>query len=126
MGRAKSEAEAKYAKGAVVPRAVLDAALAPLESEMKNEAAAVAASFDSSVALLLEAFDKVPLFFWGFCVSFAFSTAGEGACGNSVGGQFACGGDGGGGVVGHSRPAGAAALGLGARGARTGERQMQE
>ena len=58
MGKAKSDVEAKFPKGAA-PRAALDAALAPLETQMKAESAAVVATFETSLSLLLESFDKV-------------------------------------------------------------------
>lgn len=118
MGRAKSEAEAKYPKGATVPRAVLDAALAPLESEMKVEAAAVAATFDSSVALLLESFDKV------CCVdcfgSGLAAKSGVGAGCDSVSDQSSCFSDCRRGVFRDSGSSGAATNRLGARSACAG------
>lgn len=58
MGKAKSDLEAKAPKGTIVPRAALDAALTPLESQMKVETAEIQAVFDNSLSLLLEAFDK--------------------------------------------------------------------
>ena len=57
MGKAKNEVEAKYPRGQA-PRAALDAALQPLEAQMNSEVERVKESFDKSVALLLEAFDR--------------------------------------------------------------------
>ena len=78
MGKAKSGVEAKYPRGEA-PRKAVDDALLPLEKDMNAEVAKVEESFDQSVSLMLEAFDKVRemlllsfvfLFFYGFVLAF--------------------------------------------------------
>jgi hypothetical protein len=58
MGKAKTAVENRFPRGEA-PRSAVDEALKPLEEQMNAEVAKVEDSFDQSVSLMLEAFDKV-------------------------------------------------------------------